>query len=428
MIIVLKFGGTSVGSLIGFKNILEILMSRHINKRKLIVVSAASGSTNMLIKIANGERDIILEYINKERELNTILGLNNDFLELYSSELNSEYNRDTILSFGERISMHRLYTYLNMKNMKNVKSVKNVKMSVSWDLGFIVEKSIIINDSNVMKIIDKMDSEIIITTGFIGKNSNGNIVTLGRGGGDLSAALFASALNAECLEIWSDVPGIMTCDPRMISTARIIDHLTYEEALELSFYGAKILHSKTVEPLVTKNISLRVLNTFDLTCRGTLITNTKFNTIMEQSGRCTGLSFQKDMVIVYISPKNKLVNNEYLLSLFNILDSISVNCSMISISKTSVSFIISKDDISYLSDFSDTIQSNTMFTFKIAVICIVGKNLYDTRGIAALLFNTINANIEMISQSHSQTNILVAIKDNDLQNVLNNLHLQFFEK
>lgn len=417
---VLKFGGTSVGSLRGFRNINKILSEQ--KNKLLVVVSAASGSTNKLLQIieTRQQSNLVDEYIQKEKDLNDTLGISSDFLEEYILELKSASSRNQILSIGERISMHRIYL---------ANGELNPKMSVSWDLDFIIEGETLIEEckegliSRVNSIFETTD--ILITTGFIGKNTLGNIVTLNRGGGDLSAALFASALDSEELQIWSDVPGVMTCDPRMISSAKIVKQMTYEEALELSFYGAKILHSKTVEPLVLKSIPLRVLNTFDLTCQGTLISDG----VIPGNFIATGLSFQREMAIVHVSPKSKLVDNKFLMNLFSKLEMISVNCSMISFSKTSVSFIVSKNDINKIKIQNEE-NAECKCTEGIAVISLVGESLHDAHGVAALLFDTINkndTNIEMISQSHSQTNILVAIKESRLEIILKSLHLNFFE-
>jgi aspartate kinase len=407
---VLKFGGTSVGSLIGFQNILKILTQ--IKEKVLVVVSAASGSTNLLLKIAeSGDDSLIDQYIQKECDLNTTLGIASEFVEPYHKILQRS-SRNEILAVGECISMHRLFLYATHLNPK---------MQISWDLNFIIEGENLVEECKEDLISSVHDvlrtTDILITTGFIGKNKHGVPVTLNRGGGDLSAALFASALDAIELQIWSDVPGVMTCDPRMIPNAKILKEMTYEEALELSFYGAKILHSKTVEPLVSKSIPLRVLNTFDLSCEGTLISQ---RASASKEHLATGLSFQRDMVIVYVSPESKLVDNLFLMHLFNKLQ--MINCSMISFSKTSVSFIVRNSDITKLN------IENAVFTEGIAVISLVGEKLRDTHGIAAQLFDTIKTNIEMISQSHSQTNILVAIKESSLESVLNALHINFFEK
>ena len=402
---VLKFGGTSVGSLTGFENIVKILSK--IKETVLVVVSAASGSTNMLLKIAeNRDTNLINEYLQKEKTLNDSLIIPSDFLYKYTFT----GSRNEIVSIGEQISMNRLYHYVT-----HITHVTHLAQAVSWDLNFIIEGESLVGDPASYISAIFQTSDILITTGFIGKNKRGEVVTLNRGGGDLSAALFCSALNAEELQIWSDVPGVMTCDPRIISNAKIVPEMTYEEALELSFYGAKILHSKTVEPLVLKNIPLRVLNTFDLTCQGTLISSSK-----SQDARvATGLSFQRDMAIVYVSPDSKLIDNRFLMNLFDKLQ--GINCSMISFSKTSMSFIVHKDDLNRL-----TIE-NAHFTEGIAVISLVGENLRDTHGIAARLFETIKENVEMISQSHSQTNILVAIRETNLNSVLNSVHKTFFE-
>ena len=446
---VLKFGGTSVGSQVGFQNIKRILLKQeYCNFKQLIVVSAASKSTNYLINIydnlinKNIEQEIIkikfLEYRNHEENLNKNLNINHNYFDLFFDELGSllyehlikknitysniDLNKlkDQIVSFGERISMCRLYNYLKLNGINSI-------YKPSWELGFITDsvytEATLLQSSypNINKIINNIKDNIIITSGFIGKDIEGNITTLGRGGGDLSASLFSSALNAPEIQIWSDVPGIMTCDPRVIKKSKLIHEMTYNEALELSFHGAKILHPQTVEPLLGKNISMRVLNTFDIDSKGTLIKKNALN----KYGPC-GLSFSKDNLILQITPKNELITNHLISDIFNILD--NNHHHLVSISKTSMSVAvndITEDTLRHLSK-----KFNIEINKGISVICLVGENMHNKLGIASKFFQTItdcNINIEMISQSSLQTNILVAVKNENLIKLLEKLHEVFFE-
>ena len=282
---VLKFGGTSVGTEQGLYNISEILLNTNENTQKLVIVSAACKSTNMLeeiyMTVINNDEENFSKLLNKYNihELNLNKKLNIEFCELneyinklqqvfkLSNEKDPEKLKDYILSFGELISMNRLYYFL--KNRKSNKNKKITKVK-SYDLGFITDSKFgnarLLKDSynNISKNFEKMyqNYNIIITTGFIGKNDKNEITTLGRGGSDLSATLFAKALNSELIQIWSDVAGIMSSDPRYIKDTKLINKMTYNEALELSFFGAKILHPETIEPILKNDIPLYILNTF----------------------------------------------------------------------------------------------------------------------------------------------------------------------
>jgi aspartate kinase len=437
---VLKFGGTSLGSRIPFHNIKELLKDESRISKKLIIVSAASKSTNYLINIYNSYKNNndrlnkmhFLEYKNHEINLNKSLEINNIDFDLLFDELEHLLTlpspkldvllklKDNIISFGERISMHRLHHYLNLYNINSI-------AKQSWELGFITDsnygEATLLKSSyeKIKNIVDNIQDEIIITTGFVGRDATNNITTLGRGGSDLSASLFSSAINSPEIQIWSDVPGIMTCDPRIIKKTKLINEMTYDEALELSFHGAKILHPKTVEPLLSKNISMRVLNTFDLNCSGTLIKKGIFN----KNGP-TGLSFSKDNIILQITPKDQLMTNSFISNVFDMLN--DNHCNLVSISKTTMSIAVNDISENILKELSK--KFNIEVNKHISVICLVGENMHNKLGTASKFFQTItdcNINIEMISQSSIQSNILVAVKDEHLITLLTKLHEIFFE-
>lgn len=458
---ILKFGGTSVGKLEGLLNIKKIVLSNSTIKNldptipKIIIVSAATNSTNILEKIYNTILDkdelkfneLLKEYVQHETNLNKQLNINNNEVNKCLESLKNLYYefkdenlklKDLILSYGEIISMHRLYELLCRKNSEN-QVYKKIKKCYSWDLGFITDSNFgnarLLNNS--FKLIknkyDQLEKEempdIIITTGFIGKNDKNEITTLGRGGSDLSATLFAKALNPICVQIWSDVPGIMTSDPRYIKNTQLINNISYNEALELSFYGAKILHPETLEPILEYSIPLHILNTFDLNCDGTIIDN-KQNSKETSTKTMKGISYNDENSIIYIEPKNSFISNNFVCNIFLILNSIDIKCSMISFSKTSLSICI-KTELK-----SDKLLNRLLFnnsnkvTSKdnIGVICVVGESLCETQGIASKIFSIVSdckTNIEMISQSVSQTNILFAIKQENIIDVVQQIHDKF---
>jgi aspartate kinase len=272
--------------------------------------------------------------------------------------------------------------------------------------------------------------DIIITTGFIGKDKYNKITTLGRGGSDLSATLFAKALNPINVQIWSDVPGVMSSDPRYIKNTKLLDDISYNEALELSFFGAKILHPETLEPILETKIPLYILNTFDLNCDGTIIKDIKNKTEKNTNSIVKCISFNDNNSIIYIEPKNTFITNEFICNIFHTLNNTNIKCSMISFSKTSLSICI-KTEYNTEKLLNKLLFNNTTkvsFQDKIGVICVVGESLYETQGIASKIFSTVSdckSNIEMISQSVSQTNILFAIKQDNLVNVVQCIHDRF---
>jgi aspartate kinase len=273
---------------------------------------------------------------------------------------------------------------------------------------------------NVLNLCQKLQP-IIITTGFIAANSQGNVTTLGRGGSDLSASLFGVALDAN-IQIWTDVPGVMTCDPKITPNARLVPFMTLTEAYELSFYGAKVLHPKTIEPLLQKpHLTLQVLNTFQPSHVGTLISRDRFINY----GKPIAISLSKENVIVHLSD----IQNFY--KVFEIFSKHHIQLSMLSTSKSSVSFALSKvSNLNYIMDsLSETCSVYVQEGF--SVISIVGEGLKNTIGIASRVFQAaakLGVNIEMISQSSGQVNISIAVSNTSSIPLIQQLHHEFFEK
>lgn len=445
---ILKFGGTSVGSVNAIRNIGDILMS-NTDGPQLVVVSAASNSTNILQTIVDHLCCDSLEYyVNQyiEHELNIIRSLQleetyfytifNEFFNIISLIIQS-YNtnkhksyKDLLLSYGEYISMMRIHQYLRNKPVPENKYVIGVP---SWDLGFVTDSNFgnaeilqtTYNNINI-KVNQYLNQDnlncIIVTTGFIGKDIYGNITTIGRGGGDISASIFAIALNAGSIEIWSDVPGIMTCDPKVVTNAKLIKELSYVECIELSFYGAKILHPKTVQPLSQYNIPLYVKNTFDPASPGTKVINQKST----NETVAIGVSYSKNNSILNINGNGGLEITD-LIYIYNILSQYCKYFNMISLTKSSISIAIKSSDNIMLEQLSSKFVVDIIHD--ISVISIVGQGLSNTVGIASKLFSCIsskNVNIEMISQSAPQTNITFAVKDSFLNMTLISIHELLF--
>lgn len=447
MLKVLKFGGTSVGSVNGINNVRDILLS-NTNGVQLVVVSAASKSTDMLQTIVDHLQNPSLEYhinqyVNHEFGLIRDLELEevyfreifNEFVNVILLIVNSfniqNFNsyKDLLLSYGEYISMLRIYKYLCVKS-------ENVKYAPSWDLGFITDSNFgnaKILETSYNSINTKISeclnqnqcNTTIITTGFVGKDIYGNVTTIGRGGGDVSASIFAVALNAGSIEIWSDVPGIMTCDPKIVLNAKLIKELSYTECIELSFYGAKILHPQMVQPLLYYNIPLYVKNTFDPDSPGTKVMKEKS---YHNETLAVGLSYSKDNTIININGKSLEITD--IIYICNLLSKYCSYFNMVSLTKSSISIALKSLDPDFtkiLECLSVHYDVNTIYN--ISVISVVGQGLSNTVGIASKIFSSISSqhiNIEMISQSAPQTNITFAVKDEFLNMTLNSIHCLLF--
>ena len=286
-IIVSKFGGTSVGSPEAIQKLREIVLEKE--ERKIIVVSAVSGTTDLLIKAGTeakqkGDWEITLEIIKKKHlKLIKELGIKLDLSE-YFEELEAFLNgiesigeltprsRDYILSFGERLSSKIIESFLEKKSKAiRINSRKLIKTDNSFSSAKLdMKETIKAIKKNLLPKLNDFDK--IVITGFIGSTAHGEYTTFSRGGSDYTAAILANVLNATELEIWTDVDGILTANPKIIPQAKVIPKINYREAAELAYFGAKVLHPKTIEPVVVKEIPARVVNTFNHKHRGTLIT------------------------------------------------------------------------------------------------------------------------------------------------------------
>jgi aspartate kinase len=265
--------------------------------------------------------------------------------------------------------------------------------------------------------------EIPILGGFIAGNRAGETTTLGRGGSDYSAALVAAALGASELQIWTDVTGVMTCDPRICSEARTIPVLSYEEAAELAYFGAKVLHPKTIKPAVDSAIPVRVCNTFQPDEVGTMI--------LAESGeapnKIKSIAHKNDITILRITSARMLGAYGFMSAVFQVFDRHRTVIDVISTSEVSVALTLDNsegldkvvEDLRRLGD----VEVETGY----AVICVVGEGLRASTGLAAKIFSTIeDVNIALVSHGASSVNLTFVIKDDAVPDVIKKLHSEFF--
>lgn len=451
-VIVQKFGGTSVEDPTAINRVVNIIKSKEGYKR-LVVVSALAGVTNSLIKLAElayeGNLNESLNLLNQlkdrhkavvtelleEKTANLLLS---EFEELFLKIKNMIYgvnllgeltlrSLDHIMSFGEVFSSKILYFKLKQEgdNVALVNAYELIK--TNSDFGNAIPDLEATKLQTDLHLISKfLDFDILITQGFIGSNSKGIITTLGRGGSDYSASLLGAAINAKEIEIWTDVDGIMTADPRIVPEARLISEINFKEASELAYFGAKVLHPKTILPAVQKNIPVRILNSRNPNLKGTKIISSDS---INKDFSIKSIAYKKGITIINVYSSRMLLAYGFLEKLFSIFSKYKKSVDVISTSEVSVSLTIDNmnniDKIEKeLSEIGEIlIESNK------AIICIVGENIKKKTDVVARIFSTLaqeKIQIDMISQGASEINVTLVIDEAEAEKAVRILHKQLF--
>ena len=451
---VLKFGGTSVGSAENIQKVKEILMSQ--NDDVIVVVSALGGITDKILSaakmaaIGTGYFQAELTEINT-RHFETIEklfdGKKQAEVKAQTQVLLDELGRiihgvsligeltpktlDKIGGFGERLSSLIISEYI--PSAKWFDSSKLIRTNSDFGKAIV---NFEITNQLICSAFDSF-SGIAIVPGFISSNEAGEYTTLGRGGSDYTGAILAAALDVASLEIWTDVDGFMTADPRVISKAYMINTLSYSEAMELSHFGAKVIYPPTILPVYKKSIPVRIKNTMNPEAEGTLITESKLN---GKDLPIKGISSISNITLITVQGLGMVGVAGISARLFGALARQNINVILISqaSSENSISFAIdsassSKAETAIRQEFEREIQLDQINKITIednlAIVAIVGENMKHSTGVAGKLFNTIGKNginIIAIAQGASELNISWVVKVSDLRKTLNVVHESFF--
>jgi len=451
---VLKFGGTSVQTP---ENILKVKAIVEGDKEnRIVVVSAFGGVTDSIINTcrlaSKGDDNYKIDLQNLEnrhletvnqlirtRETSSILAqvkfLLNELEDyLYGVYLVKDFTPKTldyILSFGERLS-----AYIISKTIENaifVDSRQIIKTNSNYGKASIIYE---LTNDLVQKKLKNLE-QIAVVPGFIASNEAGETTTLGRGGSDFTASILAAALDADKLEIWTDVSGFMNADPRKVTKAYPIHHMTYAEAMELSHFGAKVIYTPTIEPVYHKNIPIEIKNTFSPENVGTLITANKNAIPVRQ---ITGISSIDDITLITIQGSGLVGVTGISMRLFRSLAAANVNIILISqaSSEYTITFAVNPADAqkakaSMEEEFTTELNFYKSISIEIelglSIIAIVGENMRKTPGISANLFNSLGRNginIVAIAQGSSELNISIVVNKIGLKKALNVIHEAFF--
>ncbi|ASU33439.1 bifunctional aspartate kinase/homoserine dehydrogenase I [Mucilaginibacter xinganensis] len=457
---ILKFGGTSVGSVQSIQTLLNILRGEVENGEKpVVVLSAMSGVTNLLVAMAEGAANGIeftaqLAELEKRhfdvvKSLLTVQNQNPAFtrLKIFFNNLEdllqgvltlrelTPKTRDQVLSFGERCST-LMICKIAAQHFPEAHCVDASDL-IRTDSSFGQAK---VNSELTEQLIRGFHSEhrdkILFVTGFIAANDAGQLTTLGRGGSDYTAAIFGSALNAQEIQIWTDVNGMMTADPRMVKKAFSLPELTYTEAMELSYFGAKVIYPPTMIPAFLKKIPIVIKNTFEPEFEGTVIRHD----CKPSNLPIKGISSINNISILNLEGSGMVGKSGFSGRLFSLLAREQINVILItqSSSEHSITFAVQPDDTERAREVIEQEFELELLAKKLehvvieknlAIIAIVGENMKQTPGVSGKLFHALGRNginVRAIAQGSSEYNISVIISAHDLAKALNAVHDGFF--
>lgn len=433
---VLKFGGTSVGSPERMKKLLDIVNP---SERQIVVLSAVSGTTNSLVEIsqaylANDKTKaldlikalkdkyeiFIKELFAKEEFLikgKEVIDYHFDVLTTFSNDLFTPTEEKVVLAQGELISTTLYHTYLQEIGVKSILLPALEFMKTDED-----------NEPVVDYITEKLtplllaDNNLFITQGYICRNSFGEIDNLRRGGSDYTASLIGAGIKADEVQIWTDIDGMHNNDPRIVKGTRPISHLSFDEAAELAYFGAKILHPQSVFPAQRYKIPVRLLNTMDPKAFGTLISSESDAEVVKSIAAKDGITAIK------IQSSRMLLAYGFLRKVFEIFERYKTPIDMITTSEVAVSLTI--DDTRYLGEITRELQDFGIVEVDVnqTIICVVGDLGVNTHGVAARIFASLqNIPLRMISYGGSNHNVSLLVRSEDKIEALRSLHKGLFE-
>ena len=457
---VLKFGGTSVGSVESISKLVQIIEKEQAHSgNPVVVLSAMSGVTNLLATIAekaeqggtfsNELKELEERHFHVIKELLAVSKQNPVFtkLRILFNELEdllqgvlilrelTPRTRDQILSYGERCSALMISKIFGQKLDDDlfVNAAELIKTDSTYGQARV---NMELSEMLIRDHYSRNSDKIIFVTGFIASNEEGSITTLGRGGSDYTAAIVGSALNAEEIEIWTDVNGMMTADPKMVKKAFSLPELSYTEAMELSFFGAKVIYPPTMIPAFLKKIPIVIRNTFEPEFQGSVIRHN----CQSSNLAIKGISSINDISIINIEGSGMVGKAGFSGRLFSLLAREQINIILItqSSSEHSITFAIHPSDAAraqYLIEHEFELEllakkiEAPVFEQDLSVLAIVGENMKQTPGISGKLFHSLGRNginVRAIAQGSSEYNISVVISRDDLNKGLNAVHDAFF--
>lgn len=457
---VLKFGGTSVGSSKNINKVISILETYASKDKVICVVSAVGGITDRILHTGRlaeaNDKDYKKEFkAIKTKHLNILNKLIPNLapevanalkeqLKALKSLLDGIYlinelspqTSDRLVSFGELLSSYIIAETLKSRALNA--QLKNTQDLIVTNSNFTkAEVQFDTTNSNIKNYFETADQNITILPGFISKSANNEITTLGRGGSDYTAAIIAAALQAEKLEIWTDVSGMYTTNPKQVKQAFPIAEISYQEAMELSHFGAKVLYPPTVQPVLDLHIPIHIKNTLDPEAKGTIISSQPNKKV----ATATGITNINNISLLTLQGNGMVGVPGFSKRLFETLAQKEINIILITqaSSEHSICFGISDNDATIAETAINDAFEYEITTHKLnpiqvesnlSIIALVGDKMKSHQGISGKMFSTLgrnNINIRAIAQGASERNISAVIAEKDVKKALNTLHERFFE-
>jgi aspartate kinase len=464
-LVVMKFGGTSVEDAVAIHRTSTIVAARREKGlQPIVVVSAMSKVTDQLLAAAhaaaradrNGALAITARLRSRHKEVacrltaqargNDDCGCNEmtgpDFA-ASQTWIDAEFDAldeilrglsavgeltprisDMIVSYGERLSSRMIAEAFAARGLDGVHVDSRLCIITDAQHGKAIPNDALIEERLKEHVLPHATTgKTVVMGGFIGSTEKGATTTLGRGGSDFTAALVGGGVHAEAIEIWTDVNGIMTADPRVCPDALRVKTISFEEAAELAYFGAKVLHPATILPAVQKNIPVLVLNSRNPENEGTRI----ISLAPHCESPFKSIAVKKRLTIIDVVASRMLMSHGYMRAIFEVFDKHKCAVDMVSTSEVSVSLTVDSNDKipEIAADLSKL--ADVKYEGRKALICLVGENIRGQNGIAARVFQAIrHINVRMISQGASEINMSFMIEEDDADEAVRSLHAEFF--
>ena len=435
---VMKFGGTSVGTPQRMKEVAQLVAKS--GEQVFVVLSAMSGTTNSLVEISDylykknpdGANEVINNLERKyERHLEDLYSTDEyrtvtrdflreefNYLRSFTKELFTSFEEKSIVAQGEMMSTNMMVNYMKEQGINavllNALDFMRTDKNAEPDPVYIKEKLTAVIEQNP-------DAQIYITQGFICRNAYGEVDNLQRGGSDYTASLVGAALNAEEIQIWTDIDGMHNNDPRVVAHTQPVHQLQFEEAAELAYFGAKILHPTCVQPAKYAGIPVRLLNTMDPDAEGTTISNTT------EYGKIKAVAAKDNITAIKIKSSRMLLATGFLRKVFEIFESYQTPIDMVCTSEVGVSMSI--DNSAHLGEIMDELKKYGTVTVdtNMCIICVVGDLDWSNIGFETRVMDAMkDVPVRMISYGGSNYNISFLIREEDKKRALQSLSDHLF--
>lgn len=434
---VLKFGGTSVGTAQRMKDVAKLITAEQQN---IIVLSAMSGTTNSLVEISDylykknpdGANEVINKLVQKyyahidelydteeyKKKAKELVTSHFDYIRSFTKDLFTLFEEKVVLAQGELMSTGMVNLYLNEQGVKSVLlpalEFMRTDKNAEPDPAYIKEK--------LTKIIaEHADADLYITQGYICRNAYGEIDNLQRGGSDYTASLIGAALDVEEIQIWTDIDGMHNNDPRVVEKTSPVRNLHFEEAAELAYFGAKILHPTCILPAKIHNIPVRLLNTMQPDAPGTLISNKL------EKGKIKAVAAKDNIISIKVKSGRMLLATGFLRKVFEIFEDHKTPIDMVTTSEVGVSVTI--DNRKHLEEIVDDLKKygTVMVDEDLVIICVVGDLEWDNVGFEArIVYALKDIPVRMISYGGSNYNVSLLVKASDKKRALQALSTHLF--